>query len=393
MKVMLLATKNITAYKKLQNKLTIAPLENIRMFPITTKQEIRENKADYVNYDEDEFSVIFTSGSTGTPMAIEVSKDALKKNYAFFWRFLSQLNITREDKNITFAGRKIISDNQKEPPYWRFNYFMNNALFSSYHISEETIPHYIIGMEKFNPQYIDSYPSAIYQISEYINRKGICTSLCLKAIVTSSETLLPYQRKSIEQAFRCKVYDQYGSAEMCAFASQCEHGTYHIDPEYCYLEVVNEEGEVTDKGEVGDIICTGFINKRMPLIRYSIGDRGSIAESHCKCGRKGQTLTSLEGRKDDFILTPDGRKVGRLDPIYKGLTGIKESQIVQTSIDEIVVYLVRTPLHTSSCDRKLTEELNSRLGHSINVKIKHVTKLEKTSSGKFRAVVSLLESH
>lgn len=390
--IMSISVRQVQKYKDLYGSVHHCDVyEDLKKFPLLEKQELREDTNAYINQSEKEFSRIYTSGSTGTPLVIEVSNASVQMNYAFFWQFLNGAGIEVGDKNVTFAGRKIIPDSQHAPPFWRKNYFMQNMLFSSYHISEENIPYYIDALSEFSPKYIDSYPSAIYEIAEYINRKSIDVKINLKGIVTSSETLLPYQRKSIEEAFKCKVYDQYGSAEMCVFAFQCKYGTYHIHPEYCYVEVVSDSGEVLPNGEIGNLVCTGFINERMPLIRYVIGDTGSVIESECACGCKGQVLAVLEGRKDDVIITPNGQKVGRLDPIYKGLTGIKESQIIQTKLDEVTIYIVKADDYSGDSEQKLRNEMRLRLGDKVNVRIECVQQLNKTDSGKFRSVISLLD--
>jgi len=51
-------------------------------------------------------------------------------------------------------------------------------------------------------------------------------------------------------------------------------------------------------------------------------------------------ISELVGRVDDILVTPSGRFLGRLDPVFKPLSGIRETQIVQTSLDQLLVKLV-----------------------------------------------------
>ena len=212
-----------------------------------------------------------------------------------------------------------------------------------------------------------------------------------KVIVTSSETLLEPQRQTITRVFACPVRDQYGSAEMAGFIAECDRGRYHAASE-CYgvVEVVDARGEPVPPGEIGELCLTGFINPAMPLIRYLIGDAARVSTVGCDCGRAGLVIESIEGRMDDVILTPSGRHVGRLDPAFKGVRGVRESQILQTALDRIVVKIVTD--ETRDFDPNgLVENLTERLGPDVKIGLlEYVDTIPKESNGKFRSVKSLL---
>ena len=171
-----------------------------------------------------------------------------------------------------------MSATQVEPPFWRKNWVMRNTLFSSYHISERNLGAYVDELKKIEPVFIDSYPSAIFSIGKFLLDRGIEAGIAPKAIITSSETLLDNQREVIEKAFHSRVFDQYGSAEMVGFINQCEKGSYHINPEYGIVEIIKEDGEPAKDGEPGELVCTGFVNSTMPLIRYKTGDSAIACE-------------------------------------------------------------------------------------------------------------------
>ena len=105
--------------------------------------------------------------------------------------------------------------------------------------------------------------------------------------------------------------------------------------------MLDEKQRPVKPGEIGDLVCTGFINQAMPLIRYKLGDSGILSDKMCDCGCKFPVMQMIVGRTDDLITTRDGRKIGRLDPIFKGLSGIKETQIIQTDIKHITLKIVR----------------------------------------------------
>jgi phenylacetate-CoA ligase len=362
----------------------------IKDLPILEKSLLREMPQLFISkyYNKHKLLQINTSGTTGSPLTIYITPKARKMNYAFFARSKSWAGIMDFEKSITFAGRTIVPIEQSKPPYWRHNYYLNNLLMSSYHLSGRTIEDYVQKIRKFKPLFIDSYPSSLSTVADYIIMKNI-SDIHVQSIITSAETLLDYQRNKIEKAFNCRVYDQYGSAEQVVFACQCEEGIYHINSEYGYVEVLNGKNEPASNGELGEIVCTGFTNDAMPLIRYRIGDMGILRKEQCKCGRNFPIIREISGRKDDILLTPDGRYIGRLDPIFKGMeSSIIEAQIVQEKLDLIKVLIVKAANYRESHGAIIVKELKKRMGEAIVFKILYVESIPRTQNGKFRAVVS-----
>lgn len=209
-----------------------------------------------------------------------------------------------------------------------------------------------------------------------------------KAIITSSETLLEHQRRTIEAVFRCPVADQYGCAEQVVFVSQCEKGTYHVHPEFGVVEFLREDGSEATPGEPARLICTGFTNLAMPLMRYEIGDVGVRSEEDCMCGRSFPIIKQIIGRMDDTLITRDGRRIGRLDPVFKGLQSVKEAQIVQEDYDHLSLLIVPGREFQMRHAQTVVSELQKRMGSQVDVRVKLVDEITRTASGKFRAVIS-----
>jgi len=363
-----------------------------KYFPILQKDEVRSHPASFTSSKKTlgKTIKINTSGTSGSPLNVLTSKNAIQENYAFFARYLLNCGVKIGQPSVTFAGRIIVPKAQKKPPFWRKNYSMNNTLFSSYNISEDTIPSYIKELDRIQPRFIDTYPSALFEIAHFIVKNNIKHSIKPIAIITSSETLLDSQRKIIEQAFDTKIYDHYGSAEMSAFITQCREGNYHINPDFGIVEILDSQGNEVKEGEVGNIVCTGFVNRKMPFIRYSIGDSAKYSTKSCACGSHFHLIDSIEGRTDDLLILRDGRKIGRLDPVFKGLKSIKETQIVQVSLDKISVSIVKESDYDDEQNKILIRELKKRVGNDIDVTINFVNEIQRTKSGKFRAVISEL---
>jgi phenylacetate-CoA ligase len=214
--------------------------------------------------------------------------------------------------------------------------------------------------------------------------------LGIAAVITNAEPLLPAQRERIEAAFGCPVRESYGMSEIVAAASECEAGAMHLWPEAGVLEVV--EGETAlPPGVVGDLLSTGLMNPDMPLIRYRTGDRCALGPERpqCACGRTLPLLDRIEGRSDDVVYTRDGRRVGRLDPLYKASLPIQEAQIVQERLDRIRVVYVPDSGFSAASGAQLSALLRERLG-DVEVILDPVERVPRGANGKFRAVLCQL---
>jgi phenylacetate-CoA ligase len=377
-------------YRRIEKSLlTIETLPDL--LPVLSKATVRANAKQFHSnaYKSGELLTLNTSGTSGTPLDIKATAMAVQKNYAFFSRMLRWYGVAPiKDRGVTFAGRLIIPPDQRGPPFWRYNRAMKTLLMSAYRLTEESIPLYIEEMERFGPQFIDSYPSAIHAVASWINRNSARRTVRPKVIVTSSETVLDFQREAIEGAFACPLRDHYGCAEMAAWITQCEHGRYHVNPEYGIVEIIRADGSRCLPGEVGQLCCTGLVNEAMPLIRYSIGDSAAFADGTCECGRQYPLIEGLVGRTDDLIVTPEGQQIGRLDPAFKGVGGMVEAQIIQTAEAEVEVLVVPQEKFDARASESLRAEILKRLSPSMRVTIRVVDAIPREPNGKFRAVVS-----
>src|SRR5438105_3031888 len=266
---------------------------------------------------------------------------------------------------------------QRRPPFWVWNAAMRQLYLSSYHLAPDLIPHYLDAMAHYRVAYLAGYPSSLFALAQEALRLGR-DDLPMLAVHTNAEPLLPVQRETIAKAFRCPVRETYGMAETVAGASECSAGRLHQWPEFGYVEVLPD----------GELVCSGLLNPDMPLIRYRVGDRGTKPsdQSPCPCGRGLPLMGSIDGRRDDVLITKDGRLVGRLDPVFKGTNGIREAQIIQETLDHIRVLVAPAPEFSKMDEMELVENLLDRLG-DVRVTISLVEVVPRTANGKVRAVI------
>jgi len=213
------------------------------------------------------------------------------------------------------------------------------------------------------------------------------------AIHSTAEVLSSVDRQLIEQYLRGPVYDYYGSRDAGAIAGECRaRNGLHVFCDLTHVEVLREDGSPCAAGETGEVVVTNLHEHAMPLIRYRTGDLAVFADRECACGRKLPVIETLLGRSDDVVVTPDGRRVGRLDPIFKAVSSFYESRIVQDAADHVrVEYVADTEVPPAERATLLTE-LRNRLGPSMRIDVVRVTAIPRTRRGKLRMVVNEMTS-
>lgn len=385
--------QDVQYYRELFRRIDLNPsrirgLNDIHAIPFLEKETVRQNHASFCSEGHQSRRCVFvnTSGTTGTTLRIAVDLEARRANFAFFTLAKEWAGIKGFPRSVTFGGRLIVPQDQTVPPYWRSNWRANNTIFSSYHLSVHSITQYVEKLNAIRPVLVDSYPSSLIALVR-LSRERRLSLPRPAAIITSSETLFPSMREEIEAAFQCRVYDQYGSAEQVAFASQCEKGSFHVYPDYGVVEIVDGEGRPCVPGEVGEVIATGFTNLAMPFLRFRTGDSAAWASGTCGCGRAFPRLESISGRVDDMLLGIDGRLVGRLDPVFKGMTSVREAQIAQTAADRVEIRIVPAREFDNVAEIRLVREVAARMGPGVSVVVRTVDTIPRGKGGKLRAVV------
>ena len=87
--------------------------------------------------------------------------------------------------------------------------------------------------------------------------------------------------------------------------------------------------------------------------------------------------------------TLEGRLVGRLDPVFKSVLGVREAQVIQESLDLVRVLLVPGDGLGPADEAALRRALRGRLG-DVQVSVEYVSAIPRSPNGKFRAVISRL---
>lgn len=361
----------------------------IKDFPIIDKAtlKIMLNRTNY--YDGISFTEsLNTSGTTGSALLIPVSKEFLKYKFASIFYFKEVHNSGLEIKSASFIGQVFFPLDKKKPPYWIKSHFTNQLIFSQYHLNEKNVIHYVHALIKYNIKTIHGYPSTISILAQLIIDKGIQNTidkLSLVSITLGSEALSQRQKSLIESVFKCNVYSFYGQTESVVDIFECEKGKFHINERFSFVELIdNKDGYFR-------LIGTQLKNSKFPLIRYDTGDLVVYnPEEKCSCGRKSRVISEIIGRNEDFITLNDGRKIGRLDHIFKDSFAVVECQFIQKEKGKSELLIVKSKEYKQSDENKIIKNIQQKLGFDFEVEIKYVQTIPKSKNGKLKQVISLL---
>jgi phenylacetate-CoA ligase len=333
-----------------------------------------------------------SSGTTGTALALWHTAEALAWEYAVVWRQRGWFKMRLGDRFAAFGGQTVVPFDQATPPFWRYDRYRARMLFSLYHMKPEFLDHYARELIRGRYRFWQGYPSSIGLISQHLVDQDLeLGEAAPRVLFTSSEMLLQFHKERIQRATGAPIADRYGNAELSVSAVQCPEGRYHVDTEFGVVEI--DPHEETDEWVRGEIIATGFANRSMPFLRYRTGDVATLRKhGGCPCGRSRPVLEQVEGRIEDYIITPDGRRVGRMDHVFKEALEVKEAQILQRSPNRIIVRFVPRPGFGPAAERQLDRAFRTRLGNDIDIVYEHTDAIPRSAHGKFRAVVSEIES-
>jgi phenylacetate-CoA ligase len=327
-----------------------------------------------------------TSGTTGAPLEVFRSVQSVLMEQAFVKRHWAWGGYHDGMARASLRGDLVTDTDAGAPPFWFWNRYNRQLLVSSRHLTEAHADAIIDRLEALAPAMLQAYPSTAFTLAGLLERRG--RRLRIPRIFTSSEPLYAHQQELIRDRLGVTVMDLYGMAERVAFASACEHGQLHVNPDYGYVEIVDEEGRPTDSE--GAIVGTTLHNHAMPLVRYRLGDRSRWKPGQCPCGRVFPMLEGVSGKYLDLITGSDGAPVSPsvLTFAFKRMDHIRKSQVAQVGPASWEVRVVPLPGFTPAHQQYLIDIIHRMVDPHVLVKVVLKDDLPNTAAGKFRWVVN-----
>lgn len=384
---------NVPYYTEIMKKNKLSPQDVVdfsvlKSFPVLTKEIIKANYAKFTPINESRIPGIRTSptgGTTGNILNKRNDAQTRSSVWGTYRRFYDWMEIKPNDKVLTYWGGHVVKHGLKNSLVKFVNNKLKNTIsFDAYDTRPETIELIANVIKQKDIQLIKSYPQALYALALRFRNLGY--SFSVKAIMTTSEPLMPQQRELFKEVFGAESYDQYGCGEIGALAYECPvHEGLHVTEERVILET-------NDKDE---LLITDLDNYAMPFIRYWNADQVLFSDHECVCGRKSQVIEKVLGRTCDYLIGTEGQTLHWAyfwHLLFDTEIAIKRNfikfQIVQKTKDQIKFRTISDPL-TPEDKSILINRIRDKMG-DMKVEFILETDIENTASGKFRPVINEL---
>ncbi len=355
-------------------------LEDITKIPITTKADVKAHPELFKNpHYKGGVQIHHTSGSTGTPLYVSMSNNGWVVVQAVTWRQWSWAGYHFRDKMAI-----VRSYAPKDGKLIKMEKVRNFRYYSPFHLSEDNIKMYLEDMVREKVLFLRGYPSSIKPLAQYVMKTG-CEIPKIKAIFTASEVLPDADRRLIEKAFKCKIFNHYGLAEGILQMGDCEcHKGLHVSDEYGYVELLD-----TDNPKVKRIIGTCLINEAMPLVRYETNDLAEVSEEKCPCGRSSMTVHNIIGRSNSVIHLKDRDiPLTNFYTMMEYYTSIARWQIVQVADDKLELRI--QGVLDEDNRSKIQKDFAMRLPEYVKQSIITDAKLVQKHEGKVPPFISIM---
>jgi len=363
----------------------VRTLDDLARLPFTTKDELKENQAEKPPWGDvlavpldDVLRIHMTSATTGRPLAFLDTREDWYGFYHSYARALHAFGVRKPDFVMAaFSYGPWIG-------YWSGFYAAQDLGCLVFPVGGLSTDQRIDALLNYPITVLGCTPSYALFLAETAAKKGIDLAKDTKIRITwhtgEPGASIPATRAKIEAAFGAKAYDLPGLTEIAAWGFECEAraGLTHVNEDYCYPEVLDEQGRPVRPGERGELVFTSLYRKAMPLLRYRTRDVVQLADRRCPCGR---TLIAFEGgvhaRLDDMkkvrgvIVYPR-----RVEELVRPHANVDEFQVVfrrHEGLDDILIRIDPSP-SLSLGDRdglqtKLAEDLRIGLGIRVTVDI------------------------
>jgi phenylacetate-CoA ligase len=384
--------KHVPFYRKLFRNIGFQPkniqsLDDLRLLPYLTKEEIRDNPTEFVDESVPPRSLIRkpTGGSSGIPMTVYRTKDSTSALPAFRENILGRIGHTPKAREVMLWH--YVQLGNKNVPFMRYG---NRLVLSMRYLTVEGLLKNLDMIKKFEPEYILGYPSWLTILSTIIRDHNLPSFQSLKAIIPYSETLYKWQRELMEENFGSRIFSMYAMNELSAIGGECESSnSIHFHPLYGLIEFID-----TIQG-YKEIVATGFTNYAMPFIRYRTGDLVMGYADFCHiCGRHHKIVETIEGRSHEFLV---GRNNELIDirPLWiASFPNILQCQFLQEEPGKVLLKIVPSKIF-SKIDRSYIQgkldEIVAPDKNGIAIELVITDHVERTSSGKINMIVQKLD--
>ena len=389
-------------YRKAFDKAGVTPddiksLDDLRRFPFTTKQDLREN------YPFGMFAVPMSSivrlhassGTTGRSTVVGYTKRDIETWSELMARCFVAAGVTKNDIIHNAYGYGLFTGGLGA------HYGAEKLGASVIPMSGGNTKRQIMILQDFGPTAICCTPSYALNLAEQGKAMGIdMRSLKLRVGIFGAEPWSDKMRQEIENVLGITALNIYGLSEIMGpgVAMECIEGRngMHIFEDHFLVETIHPEtGEVLPPGESGELVFTTITKEAFPLIRFRTRDISRLLTEPCRCGRTLHRMDRVTGRSDDMLIIR-GVNVfpSQIEAILLAIEGVEpqyqlivdragnlDTLEIQVEVGEQIFANADEVKVLQNMERRIVKDIKDYLGVTAKVKLVEPKTLQR-SEGK-----------
>ena len=394
-------------YKKSFDKAGVTPenlktLADLKRFPFTTKQDLRDNYPFglFATPMSNVVRLHASSGTTGASTVVGYTHRDIENWSDLMGRCFVAAGLTKNDIIHNAYGYGLFTGGL-------------GAHYGAERIGASVIPmsggntkRQITILQDFRPTAICCTPSYALNLAEQGKAMGVdMRSLALRVGVFGAEPWSENMRQEIEKTLGLTAFNIYGLSEIMGpgVAMECAEARdgMHIFEDHFLVETIDPKTcEVLPPGEEGEIVFTTLTKEAFPLIRYRTRDIARLNPAPCRCGRTHVRMGRVMGRSDDMLIIR-GVNVfpSQIEAVLVGIEGLEphyqlivdregtlDTLEVQVEVSEKLAANFDEVKVLQKVEGQLKKDMKDYLGITAKVKLVEPKTIQR-SEGKANRVV------
>ncbi|MFZ5430569.1 MAG: phenylacetate--CoA ligase family protein [Bacteroidota bacterium] len=377
----------------------IRGIDDLSRLPFTTKQDLRDS------YPFGMFTVPMSeivrvhasSGTTGKPTVVGYTRKDLNTWAEVVTRTLVMAGVHRNDIVQVAYGYGLFTGGLG------MHYGTENLGATVIPISGGNTQKQIQLMQDLGSTVIACTPSYALHLAEVIKDMGLSgDDLKLRIGIFGAEPWSENMRREIESKLKLRAIDIYGLSEVIGPGVSCEcefQCGMHVNEDHFVPEIIDPETLLpVAPGERGELVFTTITKEGIPLIRYRTRDLTRLDYTKCSCGRTLVRMEKCTGRSDDMLIIR-GVNVfpSQIESVLLDMSETEPHYLLiverEGNLDTLKLMVeVQEQFFSDEIKalealrRKITHNIQSTLGVSVEVKLVEPRTIERTA-GKAKRVI------
>ena len=371
-------------------------LEDIKFFPFTTKEDLRNNYPFkmFAVPRENVVRIHASSGTTGKPTVVGYTREDLEMWASLIERCLRASGMRSGDILHNAYGYGLFTGGLG------LHGGAEKMGLTVVPISGGMTSRQVQLIKDFGAKGITVTPSyALSILDEFRNQGMDPRDTSLQVGIFGAEPWTNSMRKEIESEFDMHAVDIYGLSEVLGpgVANECVESKdgLHIWEDHFLPEIIDPlSSEVLKEGVKGELVFTSLSKVALPIIRYRTRDLTKLLPGTARSMRRMEKIT---GRSDDMIILRGVNvfptQIEEQILLFKELSPHFQIKLVKKDrLDKMIVKTEhQNPDHSNQYDSsdlrdRLQKSIKSNIGISVSVEIEPPGSVQRSQGKAVRVI-------